>query len=73
MIQSLKDIIQACLEDDFWRNDSFLVEAYYAHYGKQLTCEEFCVYPSSMDDNVMYVDIGEDSVHRFKITIEEES
>ena len=71
MTQSLKDIIQACLKDDFWRNDSFLVEAYYAHYGKQLTCEEFCVYPSSMDDNVMYVDIGEDSVHRFKITIEE--
>ena len=35
--------------------------------------EELCVYPSSMDDNVMYVDIGEDSVHRFKITIEEES
>ena len=73
MIQSLKDIIQACLEDDSWRNDSFLVEAYYTHYGKQLTCEELCVYPSSMDDNVMYVDIGEDSVHRFKITIEEES
>ena len=71
MIQSLKDIIQACLEDDFWRNDSSLVEAYYAHYGKQLTCEELCVYPSSMDDNVMYVDIGEDSVRRFKITIEE--
>ena len=71
MIQSLKDIIQACLEDDFWRNDSFLVEAYYAHYGKQLTCEELFVYPSSMDDNVMYVDISEDSIHRFKITIEE--
>lgn len=71
MIQSLKDIIQACLEDDFWRNDSFLVEAYYAHYGKQLTCEELCVCPSSMDDNVVYVDIGEDSVRRFKITIKE--
>ena len=71
MIQSLKDIIQACLEDDSWRNDSFLVEAYYTHYGKQLTCEELCVYPSSMDDNVMYVDIGEDSVRRFKITREE--
>lgn len=71
MIQSLKDIIQACLEDDFWRNDSFLVEAYYVHYGKQLTCEEFCAYPSSTDDNVVYVDIGEDSVHRFTITIEE--
>ena len=47
------------------------MEAYYTHYGKQLTCEELCVYPSSMDDNVMYVDIGEDSVRRFKITIEE--
>lgn len=31
------------------------------------------VYPDGTDDNVMYVDIGEDSCCRFKITIEEEN
>ena len=48
-----------------------MVDGFHECYGEQLTCEGFCAYPSSTDDNVVYVDIGEDSVHRFKITIEE--
>ena len=39
-------------------------------YGEQLTCEGLNVYPDGTDDNVIYVDLGEDS---FKITIEEEN
>lgn len=71
MIGCIKDAIQSGLYQDFWRQDSLLVDGFQACYGEQLTCEEFCAYPSSTDDNVVYVDIGEDSVHRFKITIEE--
>ena len=71
MIGCIKDAIQSGLYQDFWGEDSLLVDGFHECYGEQLTCEEFYVYPSSMDDNVMYVDIGEDSVHRFKITIEE--
>ena len=71
MIGCIKDAIQSGLYQDFWGEDSLLVDGFYECYGEQLTCEELCVYPSSMDDNVMYVDIGEDSVHRFTITIEE--
>lgn len=71
MIGCIKDAIQSGLYQDFWGEDSLLVDGFHECYGKQLTCEELCVYPSSMDDNVMYVDIGEDSVRRFKITIEE--
>ena len=73
MIGCIKDAIQSGLYQDFWGEDSLLVDGFHECYGEQLTCEGFCAYPSSMDDNVMYVDIGEDSVHRFKITIEEES
>ena len=71
MIGCIKDAIQSGLYQDFWGEDSLLVDGFHECYGEQLTCEELCVYPSSMDDNVMYVDIGEDSVRRFKITIEE--
>ena len=71
MIGCIKDAIQSGLHQDFWGEDSLLVDGFHECYGEQLTCEELCVYPSSMDDNVMYVDIGEDSVRRFKITIEE--
>ena len=71
MIGCIKDAIQSGLYQNFWGEDSLLVDGFHECYGEQLTCEELCVYPSSMDDNVMYVDIGEDSVRRFKITIEE--
>lgn len=70
MISYIKDAIQSGLYQDFWGEDSLLVDGFHERYGEQLTCE-FCAYPSSTDDNVVYVDIGEDSVHRFKITIEE--
>ena len=71
MIEHIRDIIAWGLNEDFWGEDSLLVDGFYECYGEQLTCEGFCAYPSSTDDNVVYVDIGEDSVHRFKITIEE--
>ena len=71
MIGCIKDVIQSGLHQDFWGEDSLLVDGFYECYGEQLTCEGFCAYPSSTDDNVVYVDIGEDSVHRFTITIEE--
>ena len=71
MIEHIRDIIAWGLNEDFWGEDSLLVDGFHECYGEQLTCEGFCAYPSSTDDNVVYVDIGEDSVHRFKITIEE--
>lgn len=71
MIEHIRDIIAWGLNEDFWSEDSLLVDGFHECYGEQLTCEGFCAYPSSTDDNVVYVDIGEDSVHRFKITIEE--
>lgn len=71
MIGYIKDAIQSGLYQDFWGEDSLLVDGFHECYGEQLTCEGFCAYPSSTDDNVVYVDIGGDSVHRFKITIEE--
>lgn len=71
MIEHIRDIIAWGLNEDFWGEDSLLVDGFHECYGEQLTCEGFCVYPSSMDDNVVYVDIGGDSVRRFKITIEE--
>ena len=71
MIGCIKDAIQSGLHQDFWGEDSLLVDGFYECYGEQLTCEGFCAYPSSTDDNVVYVDIGGDSVRRFKITIEE--
>lgn len=70
MIEHIRDIIAWGLNEDFWSEDSLLVDGFHECYGEQLTCEGFCAYPSSTDDNVVYVDIGEDSVHRFKITIE---
>lgn len=70
MIGYIKDAIQSGLYQDFWGEDSLLVDGFHECYGEQLTCEGFCAYPSSTDDNVVYVDIGGDSVHRFKITIE---
>lgn len=72
MIEYIRDIIAwGFNEDFFWSEDSLLVDGFHECYGEQLTCEGFCAYPSSTDDNVVYVDIGGDSVHRFKITIEE--
>lgn len=71
MIEYIRDIIAWGFNEDFWSEDSLLVDGFHECYGEQLTCEGFCAYPSSTDDNVMYVDIGEDSIHRFKITIEE--
>ena len=71
MIEHIRDIIAWGLNEDFWSEDSLLVDGFHECYGEQLTCEGFCAYPSSTDDNVVYVDIGEDSVHRFTITIEE--
>ena len=71
MIEHIRDIIAWGLNEDFWGEDSLLVDGFHECYGEQLTCEGFCAYPSSTDDNVVYVDIGEDSVRRFKITIEE--
>ena len=71
MIEHIRDIIAWGLNEDFWGEDSLLVDGFHECYGEQLTCEGFCAYPSSTDDNVVYVDIGEDSVHRFTITIEE--
>ena len=71
MIEHIRDIIAWGLNEDFWSEDSLLVDGFHECYGEQLTCEGFCAYPSSTDDNVVYVDIGGDSVHRFKITIEE--
>ena len=65
------DAIQSELYQDFLREDSLFVDGFHECYVEQLTCEGFCAYPSSTDDNVVYVDIGEDSVHRFTITIEE--
>ena len=73
MIEHIRDIIAWGFNEDFWSEDSLLVDGFHECYGEQLTCEGFCAYPSSTDDNVVYVDIGGDSVHRFKITIEEES
>lgn len=70
MIGYIKDAVQSGLYQDFWGEDSLLVDGFHECYGEQLTCEGFCAYPSSTDDNVVYVDIGEDSVHRFKIIIE---
>ena len=72
MIGYIKDAIQSGLYQDFWREDSLLVDGFQERYGEQLTCEGLNVYPDGTDDNVMYVDIGEDSCCRFKITIEEE-
>ena len=71
MIEHIRDIIAWGFNEDFWSEDSLLVDGFHECYGEQLTCEGFCAYPSSTDDNVVYVDIGGDSVHRFKITIEE--
>lgn len=71
MIEYIRDIIAWGFNEDFWSEDSLLVDGFHECYGEQLTCEGFCAYPSSTDDNVVYVDIGGDSVHRFKITIEE--
>lgn len=73
MIGYIKDAIQSGLYQDFWREDSLLVDGFQECYGEQLTCEGLNVYPDGTDDNVMYVDIGEDSCCRFKITIEEEN
>ena len=72
MIGYIKDAIQSGLYQDFLGEDSLLVDGIHEYYGEQLTCEKFYAYPSSTDDNVVYVDIGGDSVHIFKITIEEE-
>lgn len=71
MIEHIRDIIAWGLNEDFWSEDSLLVDGFHECYGEQLTCEGFCAYPSSTYDNVVYVNIGGDSVHRFKITIEE--
>lgn len=71
MIEHIRDIIAWGLNEDFWSEDSLLVDGFHECYGEQLTCEGFCAYPSSADDNVVYVDIGGDSVHRFTITIKE--
>ena len=58
MIGYIKDAIQSGLYQDFWGEDSLLVDGFHECYGEQLTCEGFCAYPSSTDDNVVYVDIG---------------
>ena len=71
MIEYIRDIIAWGFNEDFWSEDSLLVDGFHECYGEQLTCEGFCAYPSSTYDNVVYVNIGGDSVHRFKITIEE--
>ena len=67
----IKDAIQSGLYQDFWSEDSLLVDGFQECYGEQLTCEGLNIYPDGTDDNVMYVDIGEDSCRRFTITIEE--
>ena len=71
MISYIKHAIQRRMYQDFSGEDSLKLDRIHQRNREQLTSDGICAYPSSTDDNVVYVDIGEDSVHRFKITIEE--
>lgn len=44
MIGCIKDAIQSGLYQDFWGEDSLLVDGFHECYGEQLTCEGFCTY-----------------------------
>ena len=71
MIKYIRETILFGLEEDFWREDSLLVDGVHDCYSDQLNCEAMSAWPDIKDD-VLHLSLGEDIGKQFKITIEEE-
>lgn len=67
MIEHIRDLIAGCLNEDFWSEDSLLVEGYYNTFNEGLNCEGFTIW----DDRRNTVYITLQNGKEYKITIEE--
>ena len=72
VINYIRETILFGLEDDFWREDSLLVDGVHDCYGGQLNCEGMSAWPD-MKDGVLHLSLGKDAGKQFKITIKEEN
>ena len=67
MIEHIRDIIAWGLNEDFWSEDSLLVEGYYNTFNEALNCEGFTIWDDQR--NTVYITLQNGK--EYKITIEE--
>ena len=67
MIEHIRDIIAWGLNEDFWSEDSLLVEGYYNTFNEVLNCEGFTIWDDQR--NTVYITLQNGK--EYKITIEE--
>lgn len=67
MIEHIRDIIAWGLNEDFWSEDSLLVEGYYNTFNEVLNCEVFTIWDDQR--NTVYITLQNGK--EYKITIEE--
>lgn len=70
MIEHIRDIIAWGLNEDFWSEDSCLVDGYYECYGEQLDCEGLLIWKDDVNGTILHLSLG--AGKQYKITIEEE-
>lgn len=70
MIKYISDVIAWGLNEDYWAEDSLLIEGYNECFGKLLTCDDMFVWQEK-SENALYIEFGNGK--RFRIVIEEEA